>query len=73
MESRYVYFLRYASDPAVLRIPITGGNAQMVVDLKDFHYAGTFGLWMGLDPTDAPLLLRNVGTNDIYALRLEEH
>ena len=72
-DSRFVFFLRYLSAPAVLRIPISGGNAQMVVDLKGFHFTGTSGLWMGLDPTDAPLLLRNVGTNDIYALRLEEH
>jgi Tol biopolymer transport system component len=73
MDSHYVYFLRYASDRAVLRIPITGGDPQMVVDLKDFHLTGTLSLWLGLDPTDAPLLLRDVGTNDIYALRLEEN
>jgi hypothetical protein len=28
--------------------------------------------WMGLDTTDAPLLLRDISTNDIYALTLEE-
>jgi len=27
---------------------------------------------MGLDPTDAPLLLRDIGSEDIYALTLEE-
>ena len=27
-------------------------------------------MWMGLDPTDAPLFLRNIGTRDIYALNL---
>jgi hypothetical protein len=42
-----------------------------VVDLRDFHYTGTFGLWLGLDPTDAPLLLRDEGTEDIYALALD--
>jgi len=39
--------------------------------LKDFRYTGTWGLWLGLDPTDAPLMLRDVGTSDIYALTLE--
>jgi len=27
---------------------------------------------MGLDPTDAPLLLRDIGSDDLYALTLEE-
>jgi len=27
---------------------------------------------MTLDPTDAPLVLRDVGSDDIYALALEE-
>jgi hypothetical protein len=44
----------------------------VVADLKDFHLAGIFGLWLGLDPTDAPLLLRDVGTQHIYALTLEQ-
>jgi len=70
-DSRFLYLLRYASDPAVLKIPARGGNPEVVADLKGFRYAGTFGLWFGLDPTDAPLLLRNVGTQDIYALTLE--
>ena len=59
--------------PIILRIPITGGQPQVVADLKDFHYTTNLGVWMGLDPTDAPLMLRDVGTTDIYALRLEEH
>jgi eukaryotic-like serine/threonine-protein kinase len=71
-DSRFVYFLRYASDPAVLRIPVTGGEAKLVAGLKDFRSAGTFGWWLGLDPTDAPLMLRDVGTSDIYALTLEQ-
>jgi eukaryotic-like serine/threonine-protein kinase len=71
--SRFIYFLRYASDPAaVLRIPVTGGEPKLVVGLTDFHYTGTLGLWFGLDPTDAPLMLRDVGTSDIYALTLEQ-
>jgi serine/threonine protein kinase/Tol biopolymer transport system component len=72
-DSRFVFVVRYASEPAILRVPITGGEPQVVVDLKDFHYTGNLQLWMGLDPTDAPLMLRNVGTADVFALRLEEH
>ena len=42
------------------------------MDLKGWHDAGWFGRYIGLDPTDAPLLLRDIGTEDIYALTLEK-
>jgi hypothetical protein len=71
-DSRFIYFLRFASDPAVLRVPVKGGKPQLVTDLKDIHYTGALGLWLGLDPSDAPLLLRDMGTRDVYALSLEQ-
>lgn len=70
-DSRFLFFLRYSNDPAVLKIPVKGGTPEVVTFLKDFHPAGTFGLWFGLDPSDAPMLLRDLGTQDIYALSLE--
>jgi hypothetical protein len=72
VDSRSIYFLRWASDPAVLRIPATGGEAKVVARLKDFPFTGTLGLWFGLDPSDAPLMLRDESTTDIYALTIEE-
>jgi hypothetical protein len=48
------------------------GNPERIVDLKDVRTTGYYGLWLVLDPTDAPLLLRDVGTDDIYALTLEQ-
>jgi WD40 repeat protein len=70
-DSHFLYYMRYANDSAVLRIPVSGGKPEMVVDLKDFPWTGTFGPWMGLDPSEAPILLRNVGTTDVFALTLE--
>ena len=64
--------MRYLDNPAILRIPVTGGDAKVVVDLKGFPFTGTLGVWFGLDPTDAPLMLRDVSTRDVYALTLEE-
>ncbi len=71
-DSRFIYFLRYGPDQGVYRIRPTGGEAERVADLKDMHLTGYFGFWFGLDPTDAPLLLRDIGSDDIYALTLEE-
>jgi len=71
-DSQFIYFRRASSDIGVFRVHPSGGKAERVVDLKDWHDAGWFGRYMGLDPTDAPLLLRDIGSEDIYALTLEE-
>ena len=72
-DSKYIYFLLLENgDRSVYRIHATGGNGERVADLKDWHIAGFNTIWMALDPTDAPLLLRDVGSDDIYALTLEE-
>jgi DNA-binding winged helix-turn-helix (wHTH) protein/Tol biopolymer transport system component len=72
-DSQFIYFLLpFDNDPGVFRIRVTGGDAERVVDLKGFRYTGAFTLWMGLDPTDTPMLIRDVGTDDIYALSLEQ-
>ena len=46
-------------------------NEERVADLKDWHITGFLTTWMALDPTDNPMLLRDVGTDNIYALTLE--
>jgi Tol biopolymer transport system component/DNA-binding winged helix-turn-helix (wHTH) protein len=71
-DSRFIYFFHNGPDQGVFRIRSTGGQPERVADLKDMHHAGSMGFWFGLDPTDAPLLLRDVGSADIYALTLEE-
>jgi Tol biopolymer transport system component/DNA-binding winged helix-turn-helix (wHTH) protein len=70
-DSRFVYMLYLRDKPGVYRIRVTGGAAEQVVDLPEFHHIGTATMWFGLDPTDAPLLLRDAGSDDIYALTLE--
>jgi len=40
--------------------------------MSDWHLTGYFGFSMTLDPDDAPLVLRDAGSDDIYALTLEE-
>jgi len=43
-------------------------KVELVVDLKDFRQAGYWSVWLGMAPDDSPLLLRDTGTQDIYAL-----
>jgi Tol biopolymer transport system component len=70
-DSKYIYFRRPVDDRGVFRTPVAGGKVERIVDLKNWHDAGWVGRYMGLDPTDAPLLLRDIGSEDIYALTLE--
>jgi len=69
-DSRSIYYLQL-TQRRLLRIPVSGGQPEQVIDLKDFRLGGWWGFWMGLDPTDAPLLLRDEGTNEIYTLTLD--
>ncbi|MGB6688904.1 MAG: winged helix-turn-helix domain-containing protein [Terracidiphilus sp.] len=72
-DSRSIYFLgQYLGDWCLFRIRVTGGEAERLVDLRGLHLTGADSQWVGLDPTDAPLLLRDTGNDDIYALTLEQ-
>ncbi|MGO9438282.1 MAG: winged helix-turn-helix domain-containing protein [Terracidiphilus sp.] len=67
-----IYFLRVSSDPGVYRIRSTGEQAERIVDLNGFHFTSVVGVWMELDPEDLPILLRDEGGVNIYALTLEQ-
>jgi hypothetical protein len=67
-DGKYVYFVRVPDNPAVLRIRISDRKLEQVVDLKGFTPTGLWGIWLGLDPDDSPLMLKNTGTEDVYSL-----
>ena len=67
----YVYFVHQEDQPAVMRIRIRDRKIERVADLKDFRRTGFYGVWLGISPDDSPLLLRDVGTQEIYALDWE--
>jgi Tol biopolymer transport system component len=69
-DSRFIYFLRY--DQGVFRVPVAGGREERVVKMTDWHLTGYSGFFMSLDPEDAPLVLRDTGSEDIFALTLEK-
>ena len=66
-DGSYVYFLDFAQN-AVMRIRISDRKLEKIADLKNFRQTGYFGVWLGLAPDDSPLLLRDTGTQDVYAL-----
>jgi dipeptidyl aminopeptidase/acylaminoacyl peptidase len=73
-DGKYVYFARTPSPKklGIYRVRISDRKLEPVVSLKDFPLqTDFFGPWSGLAPDDSPLLLRNIGTQEIYALDWE--
>lgn len=70
-DSQYVYVLDFTGAGAVLRTRITDHKTEQVADLKNMVITGRFGGGLSLAPDDSPLLLRDTGTQDIYALDWE--
>jgi hypothetical protein len=71
VDGRYIYFLHWPDNPAVLRLRISDRKVERVADMKNLPLSGFYGLWVGLAPDDSPMLLRDTGTQDIYALDWE--
>ena len=69
----YIYFLHEEDQPSVMRIRISDRKIEPVADLKNFRQAGLFNVGLTLAPDDSPLLLRDTGTTDIYALDWKSH
>jgi DNA-binding winged helix-turn-helix (wHTH) protein/Tol biopolymer transport system component len=69
-DGRFIYFLGESNGRGVYRVRASGGRAELVVDLNGIELTSVFSEWVGLDPDDSPLLQRDRGSNDIYALTL---
>jgi len=73
-DSRYIYYdTGFGSDPAIYRVGISDHRVERVVSLKGFRRLTGNGSapWLGLTPDGSPLILRNVGTQEVYALDWE--
>ncbi len=65
-DGRHLYF---ETGSEVRRVRIGDHRVEVVASLKGLRRAAIFFTsWFGLAPDDTPLLLRDVGTSEIYAL-----
>jgi serine/threonine protein kinase/Tol biopolymer transport system component len=71
-DGAYLYFLSWPEKPAIIRVRMSDLKIERVVDLKDFRPTGYWDDWMGLDTHDAPLLLRDTGLQDVYAMEARD-
>ena len=74
-DSHYVYFdTPFEKNPAYRRLHVPDGKLEAVVDLKQFRtFPSQFGpgSWTGVAPGDVPLFVRDISTQEIYALDLQ--
>jgi Tol biopolymer transport system component len=67
-DGKHIYFSS-SSKNDLSRVRIGDRKIERLASIKDFRFApGVFGAWVGWTPDDQPLMLRDVGTQDIYAL-----
>jgi len=66
-DSKYIYFLSWPENPGVFRMHISDLTVERILNLQDFQPTDYWEDWLGLDPHDAPLLLRDTGLQDVYA------
>ena len=70
-DGQYLHFLDASGTLAVLKIRLSDRKTERVADLKNFVPTGYYETSLALAPDDSPLLLRDAGTQDVYALDWE--
>jgi Tol biopolymer transport system component/predicted Ser/Thr protein kinase len=67
-DGRYVYYDNTSTEnPDFRRVKVGQTRSELLIDLKDIRRWA----WTGLAPDDSALLVRDVSTDEIYALDLE--
>jgi Tol biopolymer transport system component len=68
----YIYFYGtpIGTEESVFRVRISDGKLDKIFGLSNFQQAAGW-TWKGLAPDDSPLLTRDAGTMDIYALDVD--
>jgi eukaryotic-like serine/threonine-protein kinase len=69
-DSKYVGFdTSFTTDPAFFRVGVADGQVARVVSLNNIRrFFPQWGEWSGLTPDGSPLLVRDISTQEIYAL-----
>jgi len=72
-DSKYIGFdTSFTSDPAFFRVTPADGKITRVVSLKNVRrFLPQWGEWSGLTPDGSPIVVRDISTQEIYALELK--
>jgi Tol biopolymer transport system component len=69
-DGQYLYFdTNLTEDASFFRVRISNHKLEHLVSLRGVHrFWGNLGQWTGLAPDDSPLLIRDVSSQEIYAI-----
>jgi Tol biopolymer transport system component len=72
-DSRYIYFDNFATEnPKCHRVKVGDTHPEDLFSLNGLsRYLGAWGSWSGPAPDDSRLFLRDLSTQDIYALDVD--
>jgi Tol biopolymer transport system component/DNA-binding winged helix-turn-helix (wHTH) protein len=73
-DGKYVYFSKLyfrGDDAGIYRWQLSNRQLEKVMGSPDFRLGGIWGVWYGLTPGGDPLVLRDTGSTDLYALDLD--
>ena len=71
-DSRYIYFRSRERLPWLCRFRISDANLERIASLQDIRRTGVIGwTWVGLTPDSNPLILRDTGSEEIYAIDVD--
>jgi Tol biopolymer transport system component len=68
-DSKYIYFDTQGEGAGLNRIRVSDHRLERFTSLEHVHVAPVW--WSGVSPDGSPLILRDVGTEEIYALDLQ--
>ena len=72
-DSEHLYYERWGDDVGAMRIRLSDRREEKIGSLKKFRRTlGPERCWSGLTPNNELLVLRDIGTQEIYALDLKK-
>ena len=67
-DGKYIYVIDFKGTTALLKTRISDHSTERIAIPKNFSGTGQFGFALALASDDSPLLLRDAGSYDVYAL-----
>jgi eukaryotic-like serine/threonine-protein kinase len=68
-DGKYLYFVRHGKDPAVMLMRVSDQRVEVVASLNGVRQTGLLAVVnFALDPDESPVILRDVGIQEIYSL-----
>jgi Tol biopolymer transport system component len=71
-DGQYLYFNDLSGDGSVMRLRLSDLKLEKAINLKGIALVGYYNVWFAPAPDNSVMMLRNAGTQDVYALDWEE-